>query len=70
MGYAESREAAPLFRRVPSSCENLPACPERHVHGQKDTGSKYPNMKYIPQTIITIRKTETIDTPYLSTLDP
>ena len=33
-------------------------------------GSKYPNMKYIPQAMLTIPNIETIDTPYSGTLDP
>ena len=33
-------------------------------------GSKYPNMKHIPQNSITIPKEGTICTPYLGTEDP
>ena len=32
-------------------------------------GSKYPNMKYIPQTIVPIPSSKTIDTPPLGPLD-
>ena len=33
-------------------------------------GSKYPNMEYVPQSIISIPHRETIDTPHMGALDP
>ena len=36
----------------------------------QSSGSKCPNQKFAGQTISRVPNTETIDTPYLGTLDP
>ena len=33
-------------------------------------GSRYPSMKYMRQAMFALPSTETLDTPYLGTLDP
>ena len=40
------------------------------LFGSPREGSKYPNVKYVCQTMTTVSNTETIDSQFLGTLDP